>query len=410
MRTLPVLSRLAWRYLWRNHRRTIIMLGAIAVGAWAMIFMTALTRGMVDQMVSDGISVLPGHVQVHNPEFLDDPSVSNRIEMGDEELAGKFDAMDFKAWASRVRVPAVITSERESRGVTLLGIDPEAEEEFSFVSYDDVEGRFLEAPDDKGIVIGRKLADKLDTEVGKRIVIMSQDPDNDIADRGFRVVGLFKANMAAFEESYVFVGKKTAQKMLRIGDTTTELVFIGDDYRNVEPTYERVSEAVAGKLEVSRWYEVDTYLGTMMKVMDGFILIWVIVIFLALSFGLVNTLVMAVFERIREIGLMLALGMKPSSILVQIIIESMYLLAVGLVIGDVLAYASVKPLESGVDISVVADGMEMWGASSMLYPKLYWSDMVLANVVVLILGFLASLSPAWRASRYEPVEAITKVG
>ena len=175
-------------------------------------------------------------------------------------------------------------------------------------------------------------------------------------------------------------------------------------------THELVTNAIDGRLKVSRWYDVDTYLGTMLRVMDGFVLIWVVVIFLALSFGLVNTLVMAVFERIREIGLMLALGMKPSSILGQIIIESMYLLAVGLAIGDVLAYASIKPLESGVDISMVAEGMEMWGAASVLYPKLYWGDMILANVVVLVLGFLASLSPAWRASRYEPVEAITKVG
>ncbi len=410
MRMLPVLSRLAWRYLWRNHRRTIIMVGAIAVGAWAMIFMTALTRGMVDQMISDGISVLPGHVQIHNPEFLDDPSVSNRIAIGDAELAKTFEGIDFKAWASRIKVPAVITSERESRGVTMLGIDPAAEREFSFVNYDEVEGRFLESVDDNGVVIGRKLADKLDTEVGKRIVLMSQDPDNDIADRGFRVVGLFDAHMAAYEETSVFVGKVTGQKMLRIGDTTTEIVFVGDDYRDVDPTYELVTNAIDGTLKVSRWYDVDTYLGTMLRVMDGFVLIWVVVIFLALSFGLVNTLVMAVFERIREIGLMLALGMKPSSILGQIIIESMYLLAVGLAIGDVLAYASVKPLESGVDISMVAEGMEMWGAASMLYPKLYWGDMILANVVVLILGFLASLSPAWRASRYEPVEAITKVG
>jgi ABC-type lipoprotein release transport system permease subunit len=239
---------------------------------------------------------------------------------------------------------------------------------------------------------------------------MSQDPENEIADRGFRVVGLFKANMAAYEESYVFVGRKTAQNMLRIGDTTTEIVFVGDDYRDVEPTFELVASAIDGALKVSRWYEVDTYLGTMLRVMDGFVLIWMVVIFLALSFGLVNTLVMAVFERVREIGLMLALGMKPSNILGQIIIESMFLLMVGLAIGDVLAFVSVKPLEGGVDISVVAEGMEMWGASSMLYPKLYWGDMILANVVVLILGFLASLSPAWRASRYEPVEAITKVG
>jgi ABC-type lipoprotein release transport system permease subunit len=128
-----------------------------------------------------------------------------------------------------------------------------------------------------------------------------------------------------------------------------------------------------------------------------------------LSFGLVNTLVMAVFERVREIGLMLALGMRPSSILGQIIVESVLLLALGLVIGNALAFASVIPLQDGIDISIVAEGMEMFGASSILYPEIESGDVILANVVVLVLGFLASLSPAWRASRYEPVEAITKV-
>jgi ABC-type lipoprotein release transport system permease subunit len=410
MRMLPVLSRLAWRYLWRNHRRTIIMVGAISVGVWAMIFMTALSRGMVDQMIEDGVSALPGHVQVHNPKFLDDPSVANRILTTDAELAAMFDSADFKAWASRVKVPAVIASEYESRGVTLLGIDPAAEREFGYLSYDEVEGRFLESVDDNGIVIGKELADKLDTNVGKRVVVMSQDPDNDIADRGFRVVGLFESEVPAFEESNVFVGKAAAQKMLRIGATTTEIVFLGDNYRNVEPVYERVSASIDGTLDVSRWSEVATYLGSMLKVMDGFVMIWMIVIFLALSFGLVNTLVMAVFERVREIGLMLALGMKPSNILGQIIIESMLLLSVGLVIGNLLAFLSILPLRGGIDISVVAEGMEMMGAASVLYPRLYLSDMILANVIVLSLGFLASLSPAWRASRYEPVEAITKVG
>ena len=409
MRMLPVLWRLAWRYLWRNHRRTIVMLSAIVIGTWAMIFMTALTRGMVDQMIEDGISVLPGHVQMHDPGFLDDPSVSNRITLGDDELARMFGDAGFVAWASRVRVPAVITSERESRGVTLLGIDPEAERAFTFVDYDDVDGRFLETVDDNGVVIGAKLAKTLETEVGKRIVLMSQDPDNEIADRGFRVVGLFHANMELYEEAYVFISRKAAQKMLRIGDTTTEVVFVGDDYRDVEPVYEKVVAAVDDTVSVSRWTEVDTYLGTMLGMMDGFMLVWVVVVFLALSFGLVNTLVMAVFERIREIGLMLALGMKPSNILGQIVIESMMLLAIGLMIGDLLAWATVKPLESGIDISVVAKGMEMFGASSVLYPNLTLYDVVLSNVVVMILGFLASLSPAWRASRYEPVEAITKV-
>ena len=110
MRLLGVLCRLAWRNLWRNKRRTFIMLGAIGVGVWAMIFMTALTRGMVDQMIIDSIAVLPGHVQVHHPDYSDDPSISNPIPYSDTELKSKIDATDFVAWSSRVRVPAIITS------------------------------------------------------------------------------------------------------------------------------------------------------------------------------------------------------------------------------------------------------------------------------------------------------------
>ena len=155
---IRVVALLAWRNLWRNHRRTTIMLMAISVGVWAMIFMTALTRGMVDQMVVDGIKALPGHVQIHHPSYRDDPSITNLIPLSDAELAEKFDNAGFKAWSSRVRVPAIVTSERDSRGVTLLAIDPVAEQQMSFVDYEEVEGRFLESSDDKGIVIGHKLA------------------------------------------------------------------------------------------------------------------------------------------------------------------------------------------------------------------------------------------------------------
>ncbi len=410
MHMFGILLRLAWRNLWRNHRRTLIMLLAIVLGTWAMIFMTALMRGMVSQMVADGISVLPGHVQVHHPDYRDDPSIANLIAISDEELSERFgSSADFLAWATRIRVPAVITSEYESRGVTLLGVDPLQERGLTFVDYDAVEGRFLESADDTGVVIGRKLATTLNTKVGKRIVLMSQDPENEIADRGFRVVGLFDANVQAYEEAYVFAGKTTIQKMLRVGDQVSELFVLGDDFRDVEAEYNKTVELIDGRAEVKRWIELDAYLGTMLSVMDGFVLVWIVVIFLALSFGLVNTLVMAVFERVREIGLMLALGMRPIYILGQIIVESLLLLAIGLAIGTALAWAAVQPMKDGVDLSIVGEGMEMWGMSSVLYPELLLSDVILANVVVLVLGFLASLSPAWRAAQYEPIEAITKV-
>lgn len=409
MHMVAILTTLAWRNLWRNHRRTLIMLAAVILGTWAMIFMTALMRGMVTQMIQDGISALPGHIQVHHPEYRDDPSVANLISISDTELAAKFEAADIAHWATRVRVPAVITSEYESRGITLLGVDPDRERGLTFVDYDEVEGRFLESTEDTGIVIGKKLAKMLNTRVGKRVVVMSQDPDNEIADRGFRVVGLFTANVSAFEEAFIFAGKSTTQKLLRIDDQVSELVVFGDDYRNVEALYDKVSAIVDSRVEVRRWFEVDAYLGAMLTIMDGFVFVWIIVIFLALSFGLVNTLVMAVFERVREIGLMLALGMKPVYILGQIIIESMMLLVIGLVLGTALSWAAIQPIKDGIDISIVGEGLDMWGMSSVLYPDLLLRDVILANVVVLVLGFFASLAPAWRAAHYEPVAALTKV-
>ena len=156
------------------------------------------------------------------------------------------------------------------------------------------------------------------------------------------------------------------------------------------------------------WTELDTYLGLMMGVMDGFVLVWVVVIFMALSFGLANTLMMAVFERVREIGLIQALGMKPASILYQVLLESLMLLLLGLLLGNLLAVISILPIRGGIDLSAVAEGIEMMGAASTLYPALKLKDLILANGVVIVLGILTSLLPAWRASRYRPVEAIAK--
>jgi ABC-type lipoprotein release transport system permease subunit len=406
---LKVTLRLAWRNLWRNHRRTLIMLAAVVVGAWAMIFMTALIRGMVDDMVRDGIRTLPGHVQVHHPGFRDDPSVSNVIAPPDENLRRALDDPAVVAWATRVRVPAVVSSERNTRGVVLVGIDPDRERELSFAADDMSEGRFLESVDDTGLVVGRKLLERLETGLGKRVVVMSQDPDNEIVDRGFRIVGVFESSMESQEDGFVFAGRATVQRLLKMGDQVSEIAVLGTNYRDVDGLRQKIQEAAGPGLEVQPWYELEKYLGSMLEMMDGFVLVWIVVVFLALAFGLVNTLVMAVFERVREIGLMLALGMTPRNILAQIVAESTLLLALGLAIGNVLAWATIEPLKGGIDLSIVGEGMELWGASAVLYPALRWEDVVLANVIVLFLGFLASLSPAWRASRYEPVEAITKV-
>jgi len=410
MRSSPwqfsILLKLSWRNLWRNRRRTGIMLGAISVGIWAMIFMTALMRGMVDDMLAQGIRNLPGEIQIQHPEYLDDPSVVNSI---DEPRGALLEALrDGGAgrWAPRIRVPAVIASERESRGVELIGVEPEVEQEISGIPAQVTEGRFLDSPRDNGLIIGARLAQRLETRLGKRVVIMSQDPDNNISERGYRIVGIYHAEIAALEEVRVYAGLEDLQQLLGIDGRISQIIVFGEDYRDVETRYSSLAGALPEGLDMRPWYRIDTYLAAMYNMMDGFVLVWVIIIFLALSFGLVNTLVMAIFERVREIGLTQALGMRPSQIVVQVLLESLLLLLIGLAVGNGLAVATVKPLESGLDVSIVAEGMAMMGAGSVLYPTLTLHDLLLANIVVIVLGILTSILPAWRAAQLDPIRAL----
>jgi ABC-type lipoprotein release transport system permease subunit len=143
--------------------------------------------------------------------------------------------------------------------------------------------------------------------------------------------------------------------------------------------------------------------------MDGFILVWFSIIFVALSFGLINTLLMAVFERTREIGLIQALGMPPGNILFMVLIESLIMLLIGLLAGNLLSWLTIVPIRDGIDISGVAQGLEWAGMSSTLLPAVKTADVLLANAIVLVLGVGASLFPAWRASRKVPVETITRI-
>jgi len=403
-----ILVTLAWRNLWRNYRRTLIMLAAIVLGVWAMILFSALMRGMLDEMVAGGLRVLPGEVQIHHPQYRDDPSVVNSMAIPQGELLERLNSSPITAWTARVKVPGMVVSERDSRGVILLGVDPQGEIDLGFDTEEIVEGRFLESPADKGVVIGRKLAQRLETQLGKRVVIMSQDPDNDVADKGVRVVGIYTARLQATEELYVYAGRESLQQMLKVDDRVSEVAMTANAFDQVDDWWPSVADAAGPELETQPWMILDGYLQSMIAVQGNMNVVIMIVIFLALSFGLVNTLVMAVFERVREIGLMMALGMRPQWIMYQVLLESLMLLGMGLVIGNALAVITILPMESGIDISMVAEGMELAGMGTTLYPTLASEDMLMSTAVVIVLGLVASLLPAWRASHLNPIQALTR--
>jgi ABC-type lipoprotein release transport system permease subunit len=405
-----MLVTVAWRNLWRNHRRTLIMLTAIAIGLWGMIWMTALMRGMVDQMIDSSISTLSGHIQIHAEGFLDDPSIERSMPPARDNpaLLALLDSPRVTHWSERIRVPAVIRSERDVFGVTLVGINPQQENGLSFIADSVTEGEYLADTHDSHVLIGRKLLERLETKPGRRIVLMSQDPDNNIAERGFRIGGIFDTDLQATETSYVFTGIETARALLKMGNGVSEISLLGPDYRNLDALAADV-RAAAGEADTKTWLELDTYMASMLDVMDGVIFVWFGIIFLALSFGLVNTLLMAVFERTREIGLLQALGMPPGNILTMVLVESVIMLLIGLAAGNLLSWLTILPIQDGIDISAVAAGLEWAGMSSKLLPAVKSPDVLLANAIVLLLGIAASLFPAWRASRKVPVEAITRI-
>ncbi len=400
---------LGWRNIWRNPRRTLVIMTAVIVGVWAMIFLGSLMRGISDQMVRNGITTLTGHVQVHHMGYREDPVIENSIDnpAAVESALEKTLPRDAK-WSARVRVDAIASNARNSAGVTLVGIDPGREAGISFIGQAVTEGEYLKPDDDNGIVIGRSLADTFETKLGYKLVLMSQDKNGDIASRAFRITGIFKAEMEATEKQFVFVTMGAAQKMLKLGSGISEVSILLADQQDADRVAANLQkELPAANYDVKTWRELLPFVTAILEMYDWFIYLWFLVIFIAMGFGIVNTILMAVFERIREFGLLKALGMKPHWIVKEVLAEAFFLLILGMAAGNALGFLNVCVLaDTGLDLSAFAEGVEYAGMSRVIYPVVLIRDVVAANLVVFVLGLLVSAYPAVKAARFTPVRAM----
>ena len=402
-----MISRLAWRNLWRNKERSLLMITAVAIAVCAMLFMVAMTRGFMQGILDSGINKLPGHMQAHAAQYLDDPSIDHRFSAPSEATHSVLNDPSVARWFQRIKVPAVVQSEYASQGVTLLGIEPERETQDQRLGYKVVGGNDITSQSN-GILIGAKLAEKLETELGKRIVLMTQSGDGGLAERGYRIVGIYQTTFVANEEAEVYLPLGQAQTLLKVPNQISELALFTSDIGELERLQDSLQTALGAKIEVLRWDQIDEYLSASMKTMSGFVFIIVAVVFLTLSFALVNTLIMAIFERTSEIGLLLALGLKPRSVVAALTLESMVMIGIGLVVGNVLAQGILFGFGDGIDLSSVAEGLAMAGASPYLSAQVHVADWLTTNLLVLLLGLLTSWWPARRAARLDPVEALQK--
>ena len=400
---------LAWRNIWRNPRRTTVILAAVIIGVWSMIFLGALMRGIAVGMVKNGIATLTGHIQIHHKGYRDDPAIENSIT--NRQVVKKALSQSLPPLAQRtrrVRVNAIANNARHSSGVTMVGIDPRAEAKVSFIGSAISRGRYLAQDDSNGILVGKALLEKFETKIGRKLVLMSQDKKQEIASRAFRIVGVFRAEMESTEKQFVFVTRSAAQKMLKLGNGISEIaILLPHGYENLD-VYEKLKAALpSDQFEIHSWRELLPFQTAYLRILDGFMWFWFLVVFVAMGFGIVNTTLMAVFERMREFGLMKALGMKPWWILREVLVESFLLLICGLIVGNCLGFLSIYALSgSGIDLSALAAGAEYAGMSRIIYPAIAIKDVLAANLTVLLLGLLVSLYPAIKASRFTPVQAL----
>ncbi len=400
---ITVLAQLGWRNLWRHRRRNAMLLGAIVLAVAFVLLANSLLRGWQAQMLGTVVANLTGHVKVLAPGYLDDPS----IERGFRLPAGYRPAVPgLEAWASRVRVPGVILSERDTRGVQLVGVDPAQELEISFLADAAVEGDYLSSPADRRVLIGAALAEQLETRVGRRIVLMTQGSDGRNREAGYRIAGVYRASSASLEKVFVFTGREVLQSLLD-SDAVTELSIRLAENDQRSAAREILQRRFAGQ-QASTWDELEPMAASMFRFVDTAMLIWFSIMMAALAFGLVNTLVTAVMERNRELGMLRAIGMQPGVLLLQVVMESLMIVSLGVTLGIGVGMLAVRALAGGIDLSQWTAGIESYYMGSVLVPVLLPYDIMRVLGLSLLFGLLASAFPAWRAVRVEPLDAMRR--
>ncbi len=407
MAALRLIFPLAWRSLWRNPRRTIITVLVVATGLWSILTFSVFLHAWSQSSRDTTLRLMTGEGQIHAQGYLDDPVVAHRMPSPSGVLFKVLRSSAVKDYAARVRVSAIVQSEYKTLPVTFVGVDPAQEREISVLPKRIVAGRYLRGVDDSSIVMGRNLIKRLKTRLGKRVVLMTQAADGHLAERSFRVVGIFASTQQA-EDSFAFTGIRTAQKFTGIASDISEIAFDAVNDAALPGLVDKLKQAVP-KLDVQNWKTLQPMAYAVGTFFEDFVVMWLWLIFALMSFGIVNTQLMAVFERTREFGLLRALGMPPRLLLLEVALESILLIGVGVMIGIALSVASVHAFPDGLDLGFLGRGAEFVGAGRVLYLHVNVSDFAFYSAVVWGLGGVVALWPARRAAKVSPVEAMSHV-
>ncbi len=401
-----MLISLAWKNVWRNKKRSFIILTAIALGLWAGLFSYAAMYGMWDATVNSAIDRDLGHIEIHSKAFAKEKLIENYISDGNQIEAEAKKVKGVKEISSRTLIEGMASSAATSWGVTIEGINPTKEQKVTSIKELNISGNYFEGKRKNQIVISQKLADKLGIKLKSKMVLSFQALDGSLIYAAFRVVGIFRTESSIFDASHVFVTQKDIYKVMGSKPIVHEIAIRAASSLAVDGLLNNLKQRFPN-LDVQSWKTLAPELSLTYNSLQLEMNIFLGIILFALLFGITNTMLMSVMDRIRELGVLMAVGMKRVRLFTLIIIETILLSITGGIIGIIMGTITTIYFSSkGIDLSLFAEGLSSFGIGTMLYPSLPASAYPTLTIMILVTAIFSAVYPALKAIRLNPSEAI----
>ena len=398
---------LAWRNIWRNKMRSIIIILSIAIGLFAGIAVLALYKGMMKSRVRNVIDSEVGHLQIHNSNFKKDYEPQFILDNGTEVLKAVRKIPEVKLAASRSMTMGMIATPTGSAGVQVNGVIPSLEYSISQLRKKIIRGRPFNPMKKNEIMVGQKLAKKMKLKPRSKLVLTFTDTSGNMVSNAFRVAAIYKSDNAPLDEKNVYVNIKELNALLGISNSFHEIVILLKNDADVDKIQQELRQKFP-VYQIESWREISPETDLLVKTVDQYSYIIMFIIMFALAFGIVNTMLMAVIERTREIGMLVALGMNRVRIFLLIFLETLFLTIAGTPVGVLIAWLTIVYLNKhGLDLSGMGrEMMSSFGFGTMIYPEFPTDKLSGVILIVILTALISCLFPAMKALKLQPVAAL----
>lgn len=394
--------------MWRNRLRSGVVFASVVMGIWAGLFVVALSFGMADQQKRSIINTQISHLKIHSDEFIKDEKLVNKIDNALLEEISIFLENDarVKSFTSRTVIDGTITTANGFKNIKIIGVDPENEKTVSSVYTRMDTGTYFTEVKNKPALIGRSLAKELKLGVGKSANLSFMTVDHMSVSIGFKTEGVFSSGSGNFDKMNVFVKKADLNELLMTDNYNHEMGIMCHKLEDAQGVTDDLNKNFDNIL-ARPWNEVSPELGYTDEMTGTALMVILIIIIFALTFGIVNTMLMAVLERKRELGMLLCVGMNKKKIFIMVMFETIFLSAAAAPVGLLISWASITYFGIyGIDLGSVEDAMYAFGYDTMVYTKLDLSVYITITVMIIIASLISAIFPARKALKYNPAEAV----